>query len=73
MTVRTKLRVEKIELTTSGGMITLYPVDSGSPDNDEFFKYTPPWGKIEVGTVNRDVLAKFAAGDEFYVDFTRAS
>lgn len=72
MTVRTKFKVEKIELTANGETITLCPVDSGSPDNDEFFKYTPPWGKIEVVTV-RDVLAKFASVDEFYVDFTRAS
>ena len=48
MTVRTKFRVEKIELTTSGGMITLYPVDSGSPDNDEFFKYTPRGERLRL-------------------------
>lgn len=72
MTVRTKFKVEKIELTANGGTLTLSPVTNDSLENAEFFKYTP-WGKIEVGTVNRDVLAEFAPGDEFYVDFTRAS
>ncbi len=72
MFVRTKFVVEEIKLTANGGTLTLIPVTNGSAENAKFFKYTP-WGKVEVGTINREALNEFEPGVEFYVDFTRAS
>lgn len=71
MTVRAKFKVEMITHNTSGAIITLFPVTSGSEENREFFKYTPG-GKIELSTVNPEAAKQFTPGKEFYIDFTPA-
>ena len=45
------------------------PVYGDSPENKEFFKYTPS-GSIELGTIREHL---FEAGKEYYVDFTPAA
>jgi hypothetical protein len=78
MTVRAKFVVQSITTHKAWngpglmGTVHLTPVTSGSDENKAFFDATPG-GKIELGTVNEEVLKQFAIGDEFYVDFTLAS
>lgn len=44
----------------------LVPVIDGSPENKEFFKWTPSGG-FKINTTNRQ---HFEAGKQYYVDFT---
>ena len=69
--VRAKFKVESVTQSESGASITLKPVTCGGPENEEFFKWTP-WGEIKIGTINPDAAAKFAPGDQFFVDFIKA-
>jgi hypothetical protein len=78
MTVRAKFKVQSI--TTQAhwdknkghiGTVKLQPVTGDSPENKAFYEATP-CGAIELGTINRDALAQFPIGREFYVDFTPA-
>lgn len=72
MTVRAKFKVTSITETEGGNkQIKLQPVTSGSPENAEFFKWTP-YGSIDMGTVNPAAAEQFKPGAEFYVDFTPA-
>lgn len=72
MPVRAKFKVEEVTFTKDGGRIILLPVTGGCPENDAFFKWTP-YGKIEIGTINAVAIHQFNAGDEFYVDLTKAT
>jgi hypothetical protein len=56
----------------AGHSLTFEPVTTGSPENDQFFKWTP-WGKVEIGTVNPEAAAGFKVGGEYYLDFTPAN
>ena len=72
MTVRAKFRVASKQVAAAGeSSISLQAVVDGSPENREFFKYTPS-GAITMGIVNGQVADQFALGQEFYVDFTPA-
>lgn len=78
-TVRAKFRVDAIEHTRHGqanapeilATVKLAPVWGDSPENKEFFKWTPS-GKIELGTINPSAAAAFVIGGEYFVDFTKA-
>lgn len=72
MTVRAKFKVQSVT-EQEGGLktATLHPVTSGSPENAEFFKWTPS-GSIQLGTLNPAAAAQFVPGKEFYVDFEPA-
>lgn len=72
MTVRAKFRVSSIS-ETSGNLktIKLAPVIGGSPENEQFFKWTPS-GEINLGTLNEEASKQFAVDQVFYVDFTPA-
>jgi len=71
--VRAKFRVVEISQISADGMkLRLTAVTSGSPENEEFFKYTPS-GSIDIGTVNAEAAKEFEFGKEFYVDFTEAA
>lgn len=69
-TVRAKFKVQSVT-ETEGGLKTasLQPVSSGSPENAEFFKWTPS-GSIQLGTINPAAAEQFKPGTSFYVDFT---
>jgi hypothetical protein len=72
MTVRAKFKVQSITETEGGfKSIKLLAVTSGSPENAEFFKWTPS-ATIDMGTVNPAASEQFKPGKEFYVDFTPA-
>ena len=72
MSVRAKFKVQSVT-ESEGGLktATLQPVVSGSPENAEFFKWTPS-GSITLGTINPAVAEQFTPGTAFYVDFTKA-
>lgn len=67
--VRAKFIVKQKTENQSGFSIQLEPVQSGSEENKQFFHFTP-WGKIEMGTINENVVNEFIIGKEYYVDFT---
>jgi hypothetical protein len=67
---RAKFKCVDVKEGPDGSQVKLEPVVSGSQENESFFKWTP-WGSIEIGTVNPNV--KFEVGQEYYVDFTKAS
>ena len=70
--VRAKFKVEEVTQNTQGHSVRLTPVTSGSPENEQFFKWTP-WGDIKIGTINAEAAAQFKPGQQFYVDFTPAA
>lgn len=72
MAVRAKFKVQSVTEVEGGfKSVKLFPVTSGSPENAEFFKWTPS-GSIDMGTINEAAAEQFKPGQEFYVDFTPA-
>jgi len=73
--VRAKFRVISYETFLDRGeelrSIKFNVVVDGSPENKEFFKWTPS-GQIQLGTLNRNAWEQFPLGAEMYVDFTSA-
>lgn len=69
MTVRAKFKVASVT-EQEGGLktATLHPVTTGSPENEQFFKWTPS-GQIQLGTINPAAAEQFVPGRQFYVDF----
>lgn len=53
------------------GEVVLEAVVGGSPENDQFFNYTP-YGQLRMGTVNAAAFAVFEVGKEYFLDFTPA-
>jgi hypothetical protein len=49
--------------------IILNPVVDGSPENKDFFKYTPS-GKLELQVINKNV--KFEPGKQYFIDISLA-
>lgn len=76
MSVRAKFKLDSYETSLQGveecRSLKLSAVYSGSEENKEFFKFTP-YGRIELGTVNKGAWEKFELGKEYFVDFTPAS
>ena len=62
---------EKQSTTKQVANITLYPVVSGSTENEEFFKSTPN-GEITLRILNLPAAEVFSIGKEYYVDFSAA-
>ena len=72
MPVRAKFQVDKVEKQENGSAnIHLSAVVDGSPENKDFFKWTPG-GNIKLPCLNEKATEQFSEGDEFYVDFTKA-
>jgi hypothetical protein len=71
--VRAKFKVTKSEPASggSGFTITMYPVVSGSKENDEFYKWTPG-GQLLLSTVNIAVADQLIEGQEYYIDISKA-
>lgn len=67
MAVRAKFRVNNV----GNGSVNLSAVNSGSEENQTFFKATP-MGTIQLSILNPDALKEFVNGAEYFVDFTRA-
>lgn len=47
-----------------------YPAD-GSDENNTYAKYSPS-GQLSLTVANPALLGKFAVGEEYYLDFTKA-
>jgi hypothetical protein len=77
MTVRAKFKVITVtdsydsERMQRVAQVELQPVMSGSPENEQFYRWTPG-GTIKLGTINEVAAKEFVPGREFYVDFTPA-
>ena len=72
MPVRAKYKVQSTT-EMEGGLksVRMHPVTSGSPENVEFFKWTPS-GTIDLSTLNPAAAEQFKPGVEFFIDFTPA-
>lgn len=73
MSVRAKFRVSNIFNVpgSEGTRVVLHPVYGESPENKEFFSYTPS-GEIQMYIKNKVAEEQFVVGYEFYIDFTKA-
>lgn len=70
--VRAKFKViSKQSDPSNGTTISLFPVISGSAENEQFYKWTPS-GQVQLNTVNDLAAEQFIVGKEYYVDFTPA-
>ena len=67
MIVRAKFYVNTVD--KENGRVELWPVTSGSPENEQYYKWTPA-GNIVLQTINDHAIQQFTQGKEFYVDFT---
>lgn len=55
----------------NGGEVRLFPVVSGSEENDRFYKYTPG-GSLHLAMINQSAFEQFEVGKEYYVDIKPA-
>ena len=74
MSVRAKMRCESADASGSndgGGTVRLFPVVSGSAENESFYKFTPG-GNLTLSTINQKAFEQFEVGKEYYVDVSPA-
>lgn len=73
MTVRAKFYVSSKTEVSPGGkyQVAMNPVMSGSPENKEFYYYSPG-GKIELTTINGAAAEQLVVGREYYIDISEA-
>jgi hypothetical protein len=74
--VRCKFRCHFKEVHNEGteredAIIKMSPVYGESPENKEFFKYTPG-GALEFYTVNKAAADQIEQGREYYIDIAPA-
>jgi hypothetical protein len=74
--VRAKFKLDEIRITRYGTeemrtliLTPVYSNDSNS-ENYKFWKFTPQ-GKLELGTVNKNVWENFEIGEEYYLDISK--
>jgi hypothetical protein len=65
------VRAKFICVSVENGTVNMYPVTSGSKENERFYKYTPA-GSLSLSTVNEEALAQFEQGKEYYIDISAA-
>lgn len=74
--VRAKFKVQSYETSLDRGeelrTIKLTAVYDGSPENKQFFRWTPN-GSINIGVLNQNAWKQFDLGGEYYVDFLSAA
>lgn len=70
MSTRAKFTVDTKLETPYNFKFTMFPVVTGSPENEEFFKTTPA-GQITI-QVAKALGDIFQVGKSYYVDFTEA-
>lgn len=71
MSVRAKFKCYSKTQSVYGESIKMFPVTSGSQENEQFFKWTPS-GTLEMGIVNPDAAKQFEVGKEYYLNFELA-
>ena len=70
--VRCKFRcTQKVETQPGEFQIFFEAVTTGSPENENFFKWTPG-GSLKMFTVSDHAAKTFEAGQEYYIDLTAA-
>ena len=69
MTIRCKFKCSEVKLTKAGGEVILEPVTSGSPENEEYFQFTP-YGKLTFGLIKTETAQRFLPEQEYYLDIT---
>lgn len=67
--LRAKFQVTTITHYENGSEVKMLPVTRGSPENEEFFKWTPS-GEIKIGLIKKEQAEVFQPGREFYIDMT---
>lgn len=70
MAVRCKFYCHSVTQSVNGGQVTLFPVSRGD-ENREWASATPS-GKVELTILNDLAVAEFVAGEEYWIDFTKA-
>lgn len=77
--MRAKMRLHHIDKVNSPNTETLYfhavaaskyPED-GSDENNSYAKFSPS-ANLQLSIANPVLIGKFEAGEEYYVDFTKA-
>jgi len=76
--MRAKMRVNRIEQLGTAEVLHLnpvakssaYPAD-GSDEDNTFAKFSPQ-GSLSLTIANPALLGRFAVGETYYLDFTRA-
>jgi hypothetical protein len=75
MSVRAKFRVTNrdwvSEDTKKGAKIKMFPVTSGSKENENFYEMTPA-GRLELETINEHAAEQLEPNKEYYLDITPA-
>ena len=78
--MRAKMRINRIDKQFEGQETLFfsavsrsdnYPED-GSDENNTYARYTPT-AELSLTVCNSALLGKFAEGEEYYLDFTKAS
>lgn len=69
-TVRAKFRCDEIRDQYEGKAVVLHAVYADSPENAEFFQYTPS-GTVEM-YIKSQAAERFVPGALYYVDFIPA-
>ena len=80
--MRAKMQVSSVHDNGDGAEITSQVLkfsavaaseygEDGSDENNTYAKFTPD-GAVRLVVANPDLIGKFAVGDEYYVDFTKA-
>lgn len=66
---RCKFKVESVTTMEHGASVELYPVHSGSPENEKFYQYTPG-GKLSLQVLSPETAKQFIPGKEYYIDIS---
>lgn len=66
---RAKFVCSRVNESTGSRMVEFEAVTDGSPENEEFWKYTPS-GSIQIG-LSDECKTTFEEGAEYYVDFKK--
>lgn len=70
--VRCKFKCDSKTVDGNGdAQISMSPVYTGSPENEQFFRYTPS-GSFQFGTVNKAAADQIEEGKEYYIDIIQA-
>lgn len=70
--MQAKLKVQYVIPSGDSEVLIMAPVTTGSEENKSFAKWTP-WGKLELGISNPNLLGTFNPGDEYLVNFTKVT
>ncbi len=75
MSIRAKFKCTSAQRSVTEGQassqVRLEAVMDGSPENKQFFEYTPG-GSVDLAILNPDAAEQFKEGREYFVDFSEA-